>query len=191
LQGRGQTEDELAFNRNEREFKNFLLRELPIGDFVFTIVRQVLLDTYHYHLFDRLQQSIDPTLAAIAAKVVKESTYHLRHSSQWLIRLGDGTEESRRRVQDALNQQWRFTSELFAADAVDEFAHVAGIGPRVADIQVGWTEQIASILNEATLSQPVDTPLAASGRQGLHTEHMGFLLAGMQSVQRAYPGLEW
>lgn len=191
LAGRGQSEDDLAYQRNEREFKNFLLCELPIGDFAFTVVRQVLMDTYHYQLYERLQRSSDETLAAIAAKVVKESTYHLRHSSQWLLRLGDGTQESHRRTQDALDEQWRFTSELFDADAVDDYAFGTGIGPDVAVLEAAWRDSVAEILARATLNQPEDAPLAASGRRGLHTEHMGYLLSEMQAVQRAYPGLEW
>jgi len=191
LEGRGQTEDDLAFKRNEREFKNFLLCELPVGDFAFTIVRQALFDTYHFHLYDGLQQSSDPTLAAIAAKAVKECTYHLRHSSQWLIRLGDGTDESHRRTQDALNEQWRFTSEFFDVDQVDEFAVAAEIGPDVEQIRQQWYAEISNVLSTATLTQPQHVPIAASGCRGLHTEHMGYLLASMQSVQRAYPGLEW
>lgn len=191
LEGRGRTEDDLAYGRNEREFTNFLLCELPIGDFAFTVVRQVLLDAYHYHLYDWLQESTDPILAAIAAKVVKESTYHLRRSSQWLIRLGDGTEESHRRAQNALDEQWRFTGELCAADPVDDDAAAAGVGPDVAGLSQTWRDQIGNILAEATLTQPEDAPFAAHGRDGLHTENMGYLLAEMQSVQRAYPGLEW
>jgi ring-1,2-phenylacetyl-CoA epoxidase subunit PaaC len=191
LAGTGQTEDDLAYLRTERDFKNFLLCELPIGDFAFTIVRQVLMDTYHFLLFDRLQSSTDVTLAAIAAKVVKESTYHLRHSSEWLIRLGDGTAESHERVRGALHEQWRFTSELFAGDGVDEFAAAAGIGPALPALAAAWRERIGAILREATLDVPPDAPLAASGRAGLHTEHMGYLLAEMQSVQRTYPGLTW
>lgn len=191
LEGRGQTEDDLAFKRNEREFKNFLLCELPVGDFAFTIVRQALFDAYHFHLYDGLQQSSDPTLAAIAAKAVKECTYHLRHSSQWLIRLGDGTDESHRRTQDALNEQWRFTSEFFDVDQVDEFAVAAEIGPDVEQIRQQWYAEISNVLSTATLTQPQHAPIAASGCRGLHTEHMGYLLASMQSVQRAYPGLEW
>lgn len=191
LEGAGKTEDDLAYLRGEREFKNFLLCELPIGDFAFTIVRQVLLDNYHLILFDWLQQSSDETLAAIAAKVVKESTYHARHSAQWLIRLGDGTQESHARAQLALDEQWRYCSELFAADPVDEFAAEQGLGPEVASLSKQWREKIGLILEEATLTTPQDTPLAASGRAGLHTEHMGFLLAEMQTLQRSYPGLQW
>ncbi len=191
LDGGNQSEDDLAFKRDEEEFKNFLLCELPIGDFAWTIVRQVLLDTYHFHLYDQLQRSSDQKLATIAAKSIKESTSHLRHCSHWLTRLGDGTDESHRRVQDALNEQWRFTGELFAADAIDEFALAVGIGPDLSDLRERWHAQIASILHHATLTQPIDAPPVAGGRQGLHTEHMAGLLACMQSVQRAYPGLEW
>lgn len=191
LAGQGQTEDDLAYKRNEREFKNFLLCELPVGDFAFTIVRQLLLDTYHLLLFDHLRQSSDETLAAIAAKVVKESKYHRRHSSEWLIRLGDGTDHSHARVQKALNEQWRFASELFDPDEVDDAAYAARIGPNVAEIEQLWRDEVNDILRRATLTKPEDATLAASGRRGLHTEHMGFLLAEMQSVQRAYPGLEW
>lgn len=191
LEGQGRNEDDLAYLRNERQFMNFLLCELPVGDFAFTIVRQLLLDVYHRLLYDALQQSSDATLAAIAAKVIKESTYHLRHSSEWLIRLGDGTEESHQRAQSALTNQWRFTSEFFDADKIDEAAFSNGVGVDLAKLQRLWRTEVESILKKATLQQPEDTPLAASGRAGLHTEHMGFLLAEMQSVQRAYPGLEW
>ncbi len=191
LEGAGRDEDALAFFRSEREFRNFLLCELPIGDFAFTIVRQVLLDSYHHLLYERLQDSADATLAAIAAKAVKESAYHVRHSSQWLIRLGDGTQESHDRVQRALNEQWRFTSELFRENPVDDAMLAAGIGIDVKELESAWRANVGAVLNESTLAQPNDEPLAASGRDGRHTEHMGYLLAVMQSVPRAYPGLEW
>ncbi len=191
LEGRGRSEDDFAFARTEREFRNFLLCELPIGDFAFTIVRQTLMDAYHLHLYERLQASVDPTLAAIAAKVVKESRYHLRHSSEWLIRLGDGTAESNERCQRALDQQWRYTSELFATDTVDAFAADAGIGPDQEALAAAWRAEVEQLFATATLTIPPDTPLAASGRAGVHTEHMGFLLAEMQSVPRTYPGLQW
>jgi len=191
LEGQGRSEDDLAYLRNERQFTNFLLCELPIGDFAFTIVRQVMLDTYHFLLYEALQYSSDATLAAIASKVVKESTYHLRHSSHWLIRLGDGTQESHQRSQKALDAQWRFISEFFSTDHFDETALANGVGVDIEALEKQWREQVESVLTRATLQQPEDAPLAASGRAGLHTEHMGFLLAEMQSVQRAYPGLEW
>ena len=191
LEGKGQTEDDLAFKRGEREYTNLLLCELPRGDFAFTVVRQVLLDTYNKLLYARLIESSDETLAAIAAKIVKEVSYHQRHSSQWIIRLGDGTQESRQRVQNALDEQWRFVGELFAYDEVDDYALSNKIGPDPRDIERDWREGIGQILTTATVTQPEDKPLAASGRTGLHTEHMGFLLAEMQSVQHAYPGLTW
>lgn len=191
LEGQGRDEDALAYFRNEREFRNFLLCELPVGDFAFTITRQVLLDVYHHALYERLQASSDATLAAIAAKAVKESAYHVRHACEWLIRLGDGTDESHRRVQDALNEQWRYTSELFREDAVEAAMVAAGIGVPAAALADAWRTRIEQVIAEATLSMPEDAPLAASGRDGLHTEHMGYLLAEMQSVQRAYPGLTW
>lgn len=191
LEGRGRSEDDLAFLRTEREYRNFLLCELPIGDFAFSIVRQTLMDAYHLHLYERLQASTDATLAAIAAKVVKESRYHLRHSSEWMIRLGDGTDESKARTQRALDGQWRYTSELFATDDVDACAADAGIGADPAELAAAWRDEVERLVATATLSVPEDTPLAASGRAGLHTEHMGFLLAEMQSVPRTYPGLQW
>lgn len=191
LQGEGHTEDTLAYLRTEREFRNFLLVELPIGDFAFTIVRQFLADTYHYNLFKALLESKDQTLAAIAAKAVKESRYHLRRSSEWLCKLGDGTEESHDKVQAALNKIWRFTSELFENDRVDDAAIAAGIAPRLEAIQAPWHSHVDAILSEATLAKPPAAPLAASGRKGIHTEHLGYLLAEMQHLQRAYPGLSW
>ena len=191
LAGRGETEDDLAFNRVERQFKNFLLCELPVEDFAFTIVRQILLDAYHLVLFERLTSSTDETLAGIAAKAIKESAYHFRHSAEWTIRLGDGTDESQSRVQTALNEQWRFTSEIFDGDDIDRFAAEQGIGPSIENLRAAWSEKVAKVLTEAHLTQPPDMSLAASGRRGLHTEHMGYLLAEMQSVVRTYPGLNW
>lgn len=191
VEGAGQTEDTLAYHRTEREFRNFLLVELPIGDFAFTIVRQFLADTYHYNLFEALVDSNDETLAAIAAKAVKESRYHLRRSSEWLCKLGDGTEESHGRTQDALNRIWRFTSELFEIDAVDEAVIAAGIAPKIELLETPWHHHVDETLREATLEKPAAAPLAASGRKGIHTEHLGYLLAEMQHLQRAYPGLTW
>lgn len=191
VEGVGKTEDTLAYHRTEREFRNFLLVELPIGDFAFTIVRQFLADTYHYHLFKGLVHSTDETLAAIAAKAVKESRYHLRRSSEWLCKLGDGTQESHDKAQDALNRIWRFTTELFETDTVDEAVISAGIAPSTESLEEPWHQYVDDILNEATLDKPAAAPLAASGRKGIHTEHLGYLLAEMQHLQRAYPGLTW
>ncbi|MGR8947311.1 MAG: 1,2-phenylacetyl-CoA epoxidase subunit PaaC [Gammaproteobacteria bacterium] len=191
IEGKGQSEDDLAYKRYERDFKNFLIAELPIGDFAFSMVRQLLLDTYHYYLFDGLTGSADETLAAIAAKAVKESRYHLRRSSQWLCKLGDGTDESHAKTQDAVSRIWRFTSELFEYDSVDHNAMKAGLAPDMSEIERAWRTYVADILAEATLQQPEAAPLAASGREGRHTEHLGFLLAEMQYLQRAYPGQSW
>ena len=191
VEGAGGTEDTLAYHRTEREFRNFLLVELPIGDFAFTIVRQFLADTYHYHLFSALINSTDETLAAIAAKAEKESRYHLRRSSEWLCKLGDGTEESHNKTQDALNRVWRFTTELFEIDEVDKAVIAAGIAPKVELLEAPWHKHVDEVLAEATLKKPAAAPLAASGRRGIHTEHLGYLLAEMQHLQRAYPGFTW
>lgn len=191
IEGKGHTEDDLAYKRYEREFKNFLITELPIGDFAFSMVRQALVDTYHYYLFDGLTDSADDTLAAIAAKAVKESRYHLRRSSQWLCKLGDGTEQSHIKTQDAVTRIWRFTSELFEYDLVDQNAIAAGLAPDMDAIESSWREYVSNLLREATLDQPEAAPLAASGRDGRHTEHLGYLLAEMQYLQRAYPGQTW
>ena len=191
LEGQGRDEDALAYFRVENEFRNFLICELPIGDFAFTIVRQYLLDAYHYFVYQALQQSTDPTLAAIAAKAIKECEYHVRRSSQWLIRLGDGTEESHAKVQSALDDIWRFTTELHRVDDVDVAAEKSGVGVKCALIESTWRDHVKQTMQEATLSCPTDAPLAADGRKGIHKEHMGYLLAEMQSVQRTYPGLQW
>jgi len=191
IEDAGQTEDSLAYNRTEREFRNFLIVELPIGDFAFTIVRQALIDAYHYHLFTELVSSSDETLAAIAAKAVKESRYHLRRSAEWLCKLGDGTEESHLKTQAAVNKIWRFTSELFETDEVDDAVTATGIAPKADGLAASWHGYIDELFAEATLQRPPTAPLAASGRKGIHTEHLGFLLAEMQHLQRAYPGLTW
>ena len=191
IEGKGHSEDDLAYKRYERDYKNFLITELPIGDFAFTITRQFLMDAYHYYLYQGLSGSTDETLAAIAAKAVKESRYHLRRSSQWLCKLGDGTQESHEKAQQAIDRIWRFNSELFDLDDVDRAAMAAGIAPDLAVIQSEWQQHVDSCLKEATLVQPESAPLAASGREGRHTEHLGYLLAEMQYLQRAYPGLSW
>lgn len=191
IEGKGRTEDDLAYLRTERDFRNFLITELPIGDFAHTMVRQAIADAYHYHLYEGLLGSSDETLAAIAAKAVKESKYHLRRSSEWVCRLGDGTDESHHKAQRALNSLWRFTSELFEIDSVDDAAMCAGIAPNLAELQETWHSYLSNLFEEATLALPPAAPLAASGREGRHTEHLGYLLAEMQYMQRAYPGLSW
>jgi ring-1,2-phenylacetyl-CoA epoxidase subunit PaaC len=191
LEGKGRTEDDFAYLRMEREYTNAKLMELPNGDYANTMVRSFLFDAYHLPLMTALLESKDEQLAAIAGKSVKESTYHLRHSSDWLVRFGDGTVESHGRAQLALNELWTFTGELFETDEVTNVLRKAGIAPDIADIKVAWDKTVDAVLAEATLVRPSDGFMATGGRKGLHTEHMGLILAEMQHVTRAYPGAEW
>lgn len=191
VEGTGRTEDDLAYGRMERQYANVKLVEQPNGDYAHTIVRSFLFDAYHLPLMQALTKSSDEQLAAIAGKAVKEATYHLRHSSEWLIRFGDGTEESHQRAQAALDGLWTFTGELFETDAVDEELVKAGIAPDIAPIKAAWSRTVDDVLTEATLKRPTDGFMATGGRKGVHTEHLGFLLAEMQHVTRAYPGAEW
>ena len=191
IEGRGRSEDDLAYLRDEREFRNFLMVELPVGDFAFTLVRQFLLDVYHRELFAMLKGSADETLAAIASKAVKECAYHVRRSSEWILRLGDGTSESHDRAQSALAELWGYSHELFAGDAVDRAMADAKVVPDLVDVYEPWCREVEATLTEATLQIPHDDWQATGGREGVHTEHMGHLLAELQVLQRTYPELEW
>lgn len=191
LEGRGRGEDALAMSRDQSDFLNFALVEQPNGDFGRTIVRQFLLDAFQMELYEALMQSKDARLAEIAAKAVKETRYHLRYSSAWLIRLGDGTEESHRRVQDALNDLWRFTQEFFASDDVDDEMARAGIAPPLAELAPRWSARVDEVLREAALTRPSDVQYSWHGKRGDHTEHLGYLLTEMQFLHRAYPGASW
>ena len=191
VEGRGRTEDDLAYLRCEREFRNFLIMELPIGDFGATTARQFFIDVYDFLFYQALQNSSDATLSAIAGKTVKECAYHLRHSSEWMVRLGDGTAESHGRISRAIAEVIPFTFELFDADEVDRKMQETGIGVDLQLIKEKWNEKVDSVLNEATLTRPEPTFTRTGGRRGVHSEHMGYLLAEMQSVQRAHPGLQW
>jgi len=191
VEGDVRSADDLAFLRSEREFTNALLVEQPHADFADVMVRQLFLDAWHCELWPALTKSTDGTLAAIAAKAEKEARYHLRHSSGWIVRLGDGTEESHRRVQRALESLWRFTGELTIPDEVDVASAASGFGVDSASLSAGWHRRIAEVLREATLTAPSDPYQATGGRRGRHTEHLGHLLAEMQFMQRAYPGMEW
>jgi ring-1,2-phenylacetyl-CoA epoxidase subunit PaaC len=191
LDGRGLTEDDLAFRRDEADVFNLLLAEQANGDFGRTVVRQFLLDAFLLDLFAALAHSRDARLAAIGAKSEKELRYHLRYSQGWLIRLGDGTDESHARVQQSLDELWRFTSEFWAKDAVDVALIAQGIAPDPAALEAPFRRRVAQALSAATLSQPANAPLALSGRGGRHTEPFGRLLAEMQFMQRAYPGAQW
>jgi ring-1,2-phenylacetyl-CoA epoxidase subunit PaaC len=191
LEGLGRSEDDLAMSRDQSDFVNFALVEQPNGDFGRTIVRQVLLDAFQLELYEALQRSADPRIAEVAAKALKETRYHFRYSAGWLVRLGDGTEESHRRVQAALDDLWRFTREFFAEDEIDREMASAGIGPALAELQHRWSARIDEVLQEATLNRPADVPYTWHGKRGEHTEHLGYLLAEMQFLHRAYPGASW
>jgi len=190
-EGAGRTEDDFAFLRPEHEYRNLLLVEQPNGHFGDSTVRAVLFESWYLLLLEALTRCADEGLAAIAERAVKEVRYHVRHSSQWLVRLGDGTEESHARVQASLDNLWRFTGEMFAPDDVDEQMHKSLNGPDLAAIEPQWRRNVAAIVAEATLELPGDQWMASGGKQGKHTEHFGFLLAEMQYLQRAYPGAEW
>ena len=191
VEGKGRTEDHLAYGRMDRQFTNVKLVEQPNGDYAHTIVRSFLFDAYHLPLAEALTKSSDAQLAAIAAKAVKEATYHLRHSSEWLVRFGDGTEESHQRAQAALDDLWTYTGELFETDAVTDELVRADIAPDIATVKETWNHTVDHILTEATLKRPADGFMMTGGRKGLHGEHLGFVLAEMQHVTRAYPGAEW
>ena len=184
-------EDALAFLRDAPAFVNLTLAEQPNGDFGRTIVRQCLLDAWQLEMYEALLNSNDTRLASIAAKAIKETRYHFRFSSGWLVRLGDGTEESHRRVQAALEELWRFTTELFAADEVDDALAAAGVAPKLAELQPRWSARIDGVLQEATLVRPSAVPYQWHGKRGVHTEHLGHMLAEMQHLQRTYPGAQW
>ena len=191
VEGRGRGEDEIAFLREHGEYLNAILAEQPNGDFGQTIVRQVLIDAFQLELYQRMTGSADERLAAIAAKSVKEVLYHLRYSSGWLVRLGDGTEESHARVQSALDALWPYTVELFAEDELDRTMADRGVAPRLSDVQAAWLRRIDEILAEATLRRPTDRAHSWHGKRGQHSEHLGYVLAEMQHLQRSYPGARW
>lgn len=185
------TEDDLAFLRPERQFVNTKLVEQPNGDYAHTIVRSFLFDAYHLPLAEAMLKSSDAQLAAIAGKAVKEAQYHLRHSSDWLIRFGDGTEESHQRAQAALDNLWTFTGDLFTQDEVHQAMVKAGVAPDLTKIKAAFDATVDKVLSEATLKRPADGFMASGGRQGKHGEHLGYILAEMQYLQRAYPGATW
>ena len=191
VERRGRGEDALAYLRDAHDYRNLLLVEQPNGDFAQTVVRQFLYDAYAVELWRRLAGSRDGTLAAIAAKAVKESTYHVQHSGQWVVRLGDGTEESHRRMLAALENLWRFTGEMFLPDEVEEAAVAAGVGVAGAELEPAWRSTVGQVLTAATLPVPERGWAQRGGRQGRHTEHLGYILAEMQYLQRAYPGASW
>ena len=191
LIGNGATEDSLAYLRKEREFKNCLLVEQPNGDWAQTILRQFFFSQYQYLLFQQLQNSKDKQLAAIAEKSLKEVTYHLRWSSEWVIRLGDGTEESHNRMLKAIDELWRYTGELFEASNYELRAATDGFGVDVSKLKDPWMNKVKEIFSEAILAVPEKIFMQTGGKEGKHTEHLGFILTELQYMQRAYPGAEW
>ncbi|HLN48081.1 MAG TPA: 1,2-phenylacetyl-CoA epoxidase subunit PaaC [Steroidobacteraceae bacterium] len=191
LEGRDRSEDDIAFMREQGEYLNPTLVEQPNGDFGQTIVRQVLIGAFQSELYERLVDSADERLAAIASKAVKECRYHLRYSSDWLVRLGDGTQESHARAQSALERLWPYTTELFAEDDLDREMADCGIAPRLSEVHAAWSVRIDALLAEATLDRPRDRAYRWFGKQGEHSEHLGYILADMQYLQRAYPGARW
>ncbi len=180
------TEDSLAYLRTEREFGNLLMAELPKGDWAFTVLRQYLFSQFQYLLFEQLQQNKDEQLAAICTKAIKEIKYHLRWSSEWVIRLGDGTEESNKRMQHALNEIWSYTGEMFIAAGYENEMNID-----LTVVKKQWGENVNTVLSEATLSLPVNTFMQTGGKEGRHTEHLGYILTELQYMQRTYPDCEW
>ena len=192
IDGRGHDEDQLAFLRDEGDYFNVTMAELPRGDFAFTTLRNALLATLLKHLWQRLQHSRDAELAAIAGKALKDARYHQQHAGDWVVRLGDGTAESRQRTLAALDTLWPYTAELFSSDDIDEAALASGLGPRWADLREAWLEDVQQMLSAADLPLPSqEIRFRSTGKQGRHSEHMGYILAKMQYLQRCYPGGAW
>jgi len=191
VEGMGRTEDDLAYKRIERHFYNNLITELPNGDFGFTIARQFLVATFELFYFDALSKSHDETLAGIAAKTLKEVKYHYKHAHDWVLRLGDGTEESHQRIQKAFNDLWTYTGELFEMDATDLVLIEEGMAVDLGQIKELWQKQVTEVLTEATLQLPAETFMQTGSRKGLHTEHLGYILTEMQYLPRTYPDAKW
>ncbi len=191
IEEKGRSADDLAYFRNEREFTNVLLVEQPNGDYAKTIIRQIFVDHFNLLFYSELAKSKDETLAGIAQKAIKEVTYHVRHSSAWVVRFGDGTEDSHNRAQDAVNELWRFTNELFEMDEVENNLVKEGIAVNTSILKEKWEKQITELLTKATLKKPESAFMQTGGRKGMHTEHLGYLLSEMQTVPRMFPNAKW
>jgi len=191
VEDKGRSADDLAYQRIERNFRNILLAEQPNEDFAFTMVRQFLFDAFQQPFYERLTQSKDAQLAAIAAKSLKEVNYHLRFSSEWTIRLGDGTAISHEKMQTALNELWMFTGELFEMNETDAVLIEQGIAIDLNEIKLIWDKKVDDILEQATLKRPADGWMQSGGKKGVHTENLGFILAEMQYLPRTYPNAKW
>ena len=191
VEGKGRDGDRLAFHRDVFDFTNCLLVEQPNGDFARTMARQFLFSTWQHALFERLAGSSDATVSAVAQKAVKETAYHVRFASEWMVRLGDGTEESRARLVDGLQWVWRFAEELFVNDEVDERLIASGVAVDKAALRPAWDAHVDRTLAEATVERPAPHRALIGGRVGRHSEHLGHLLSDMQFMQRAYPDARW
>ena len=187
----GRTEDDFAYLRDARSYQNLLINELPKGDFAFTMARQVIMDVFYYYQLTALCDSNDATLAAIAEKTIKETEYHLRRSTDWTMRLGDGTEESHQRMQNAFDQIWGYTPEIFEQDELEKQLVDKGIAANNEQLKPSWESKMSEILKQATLEMPASTWTVRGGREGVHTEHLGHLLTDLQYLQRSYPGQQW
>jgi len=191
LEGKEKTEDDYAYLRDEREFRNLLIVEQPNVDFAQTIMRQFLVSTFQFYFFDALKNSSDQTLAALAAKSLKEVTYHLRHSSAWVIRLGDGTEESKRKIESSIDELWPYTGDMFDMDETELVLAEKSIAVDSKKLKPLWEKKVQEIFSEATLNVPQNIFMMSGSREGKHTENLGFILAEMQSLHRAHPGVQW
>ncbi len=192
VEGEGRSEDDLAYFREAIDFKNLIVVELPKGDFAFTIARQFLFSAYSYLLLPKLAESRYEPLAAQAAKALKENQYHLRHSSEWMLRLGDGTEESHHRVQNALDDLWMYTGEMFEQDDLEQKLAEQGIAVKSAELEPEWKKMVSDVISQATLKLPDDDMyMMSGGRHGRHSEHLGHLLSEMQILARSFPGAKW
>lgn len=191
IQGEGKTEDDLAFLRLEREYKNVLLVEQPNEHFGYVMGRQFLFDVYHLLFMNELLKSNDETLAAIAKKGIKEVSYHKRFSRDWVKRLGDGTDESNTKMQEAIDHLWTYTDELFDMTEADKTIAAEGIGVDVSKLKDAYYKEVSEVVEEANLKVPENKYFIRGGKKGVHSEHMGYLLADLQYMQRTYPNMEW
>ncbi len=191
IENKGRTADDLAYFRNDRQFYNAQITELPNGDYARTIVRQSMIDCFDFYFYTELAKSKDETLAGIAQKSIKEVTYHLRHTSSWVERFGDGTEESHNKAQAAVNELWQYTGELFEMNEVDEILIKEGIAVDLNAIKTKWENHMAGLLEKSTLTKPENGYMQTGSRKAIHTEHLAFILAEMQALPRMYPDAKW
>ncbi len=189
--GEAHSEDELAYLRDERDFRNVTLVELPRGDFAVTVLRNLAMATFLKLLWTKLERSSDAELAGIAGKALKEARYHQEHAADWVVRLGDGTAESASRLQAAVDRLWPYVAELLESDAVDAAAEAAGLGPRWDGLADDWRAETGPVLDEAGVTTPAERPFRSTGKVGRHSEHLGYILAEMQHLQRTFPGGTW